>query len=376
MFEKAYKIELKPTQAQINLLLKHFGCSRFVYNQMLADRIKLYETEKKSSTAYTDINKLPEMKREYEWLKEVDSTSLQISCQHLDQSYKNFFREKKGFPKFHKKGQNDSYTTRNPRIKSKRRLHLPKIGEIVTKENLPINKQYTKATISRKGNRFFVSILCKVDIQPKPKTEQEVGIDLGIADLAILSTGEKFENQKFLEKASKKLAREQRRMSKMQKGSNNRNKQRLRVARLHMRITNMRKDYLQKVSTDIVNRFDKIVVENLQVQNMQKNRYLARSIASASWSEFCRMLKYKCRWYGKEFIEVAPQNTSKNCSECGYKNDKLRLADRSWVCPECGVLHDRDINASINILEKSRTGSAVEPVDTLRNGVIEQENLS
>jgi len=162
----------------------------------------------------------------------------------------------------------------------------------------------------------------------------------------------------------------------MQKGSNNRNKQRLVVSRLHMRISNLRKDYLQKISTDIVVRFDKIVVENLRVQNMQKNRRLAKSIASASWSEFCRMLEYKCKWYGKEFVKVAPQNTSKNCSVCGYKNDKLRLADRSWVCPECGVNHDRDINASINILSKSRTGSAVEPVDTLHNGVIEQENLS
>ena len=356
---KAYKFRLYPNEEQRIYLAKTFGCTRFIYNQMLAERIKSYEENKDLDIKTMKYPTPAQYKSEYEWLKEVDSLALANSQINLDKAYKNFFRDKSvGFPKFKKKGNTNSYTTNNQNgtvyIKDNH-IKVPKLKSMIKMEqHREFNGLIKSCTVSQvPSGKYFISILVDTENIQLPKTDKKVGIDLGIKEFAITSDGEFFSNPKNLKKSEKRLKKLQKDLSRKQKGSNNRRKARIKVAKIHEKIANQRKDMLHKVSTQLINENQVIVIEDLKVSNMIKNHKLAKSIADASWSEFRTMLKYKAKWCGREII-IAPSNyaSSQLCSNCGNKSSQTKdLSCRTYICPVCGMIMDRDINASKNLLK-------------------------
>ena len=363
---KAYKYRLYPNKEQKEQISKTFGCCRFVYNQMLAKRIDDYKQENKSMSKI-DMNNYCNrvMKKEFEWLKEVDKCALTNSIYNLDEAYRNFFRRVKqgqgiGFPKFKsKKNRRNSYKTNfsNGNIKvdfTNNKIQLPKLKWIKAKVHREFVGKIKSATISQTpSGKYFVSILVDTENVQLPKLETKVGIDLGLKDFAITSDGEIFDNPKWLRKQEHKLKKAQRNLSRKKKGSKNREKARIKVAKIHEKIANQRKDYLHKISSYITNENQVIVIEDLKVSNMMSNHKLAKAIGEVSWYEFRTMLEYKCEWKGRQLI-IAPTNyaSSQLCSNCGNKSQQTKdLSCRTYVCEKCGMVLDRDINASINLLK-------------------------
>ena len=359
---KSFKYRLYPNKEQEIQIQKTFGCCRFVYNQTLAHRKELYETEKKSMSKIDCNNFVNQnLKKEYEWLKEADKFALTNSVYNMDSAYQKFFKEHAGYPKFKsKKNNRKSYSTNSTNNNitvdfDNNKIKLPKLKWIKAKVHRRFIGTIKSATVSQTpSGKYFVSILIDCEnFQMKP-TGAMVGIDLGIKDLLITSDGDKFENPKTLYKYEKKLAKEQRKLAKKKIGSNNRNKQRIKVARLNEKITNIRKDNLHKISHKLIQENQLIVSENLKVSNMVKNHNLAKSIYDCSWYELTRQLEYKAEWNGRKYVKIDTYfPSSQLCSKCGYQNTETKdLSIRKWTCPCCGIKHDRDINAAINILNE------------------------
>ncbi len=356
---KAYKYRIYPNKEQKIQIAKTFGCCRFVYNQTLAYHKDAYENEKKS-VSKTDCNNYcnRELKKEYEWLKDVDKFALTNAIYNMDAAYRKFFKEHAGYPKFKSKRDNHkSYTTNytNENIVvdfEKGRVKLPKLKMVKAKPPREFEGQIKSATISQMpSGKYFVSILVEEEQVELPKVEKSVGIDLGIKDLVITSDGEKIDNLKLIKKYENKLVRQQRKLAHKQKGSKNREKQRIKVAKIYEKIANTRNDYLHKISHKLINENQVIVSEDLSVSNMVKNANLAKPISDCGWSELTRQLQYKADWYGRTYVKIGIfVPSSQTCHVFGYKNEETKdLSVRKWTCPQCRTEHDRDINAAINI---------------------------
>lgn len=361
MAEKAYKYRIYPNKKQQELIQKTFGCTRFVYNYYLNKRKEMYENDKTAFTYNMCSKDLTKLKKELEWLKEPDKDSLQKALKDLDMAYQKFFKEHTGFPKLKsKKNRYKSYRTSctndNIRFENKH-IKLPKLGFVKTRDKQVPQGRILNATISQEPNGHYYCSICCTDVEHKQlqKTNQNVGIDLGLVDFAIMSDGIKIENSRFYEKSEQKLSKLQRELSRKTIGSNRWNKTRIKVANLQKHISNQRSDFLQKLTTEIVKAYDVIAIEDLNVKHMKETDSTIRNkrVGDVSWSEFRRMLTYKTQWYGKQLSVVDRYYPSSQiCHCCGHRDGKKSEDIRFWICSNCNSELDRDINAAINILNE------------------------
>lgn len=352
----AFKYRLYPTKSQEVLLSKHFGACRFLYNLAIETKMAAYSSTRTNLSRYDLAKQLTDLKNDCDWLREVNAQSLQSELMHLDAAYSKFFKGLASFPRFKKRGSRQSFQCPQNSKLNEGKLKIPKFPEgIKIALSRPFEGEMRTVTISKTPtNKYFASILVQ-DNKPIPKKtkikeETTVGVDLGIKTFAALSDGNQYENPKHLKRSLKRLKMLQKRASKKVKGSSNRKKANLKVALLHEKITNQRKDFLHKFSDAITKQYDTICVENLNIAGMVKNHNLAQAVSDVGWSSGLDMLKYKSEWRGKTYLEIGRFDpSSKLHSKCGYLNKELTLSDRTWVCPKCGGTVDRDMNAAENI---------------------------
>ena len=373
--KKTYKYRLYPNQIQQQMLEEHFGCVRFVYNYILNYKKNIYQKDKMSLSYYKTTTLLTKLKKDekFSWLCNVNSQSLQQSLKHLDFAYQRFFKIKNGFPKFKSKKYKQSFKVpQNVKIEDNI-LSIPKIKniKIVAHRAIPQYATIKNVTISKTSTgKYFAAVLIEdhKELPKKPLVSNVLGLDFGLTHLAITSDGNKIANPRCLNKSLERLKLLQQRLSSKQKGSKNKNKARLKVAKLHEKIANQRNDYLHKLSRRLCeSQADTIAIEDLSIQKMMQNGNLAKSIGDVAWHELRRQLEYKCEWYGKNLVVIDKYFPStKTCSACGAVNENLALKDREWQCLSCKATHDRDINAAINIAAQAGPGRPSAP--TLKVG--------
>jgi len=363
----AYRYELKPNNRQRTLLAKHAGCARFAYNWGLAQRKELYEKKKKSTTAIAQHRQLNKLKKtKYPWMYEVSKCAPQEALRDLHKAYQNFFRDikkgkKAGFPKFKKKGVNDSFRLTGSIYVFDKSMQLPRIGIVRTKERTDVKGRILSVTVSRQAERWYVSLAVarERDI-PQNASSLAVGIDLDLELFATFSSGQKVSNPQHLKHSLRLLKRRYKQHSRKKKGSSNRKKSAQKLAKLHSKIRNQRRDFLHKLSSELAKTKSVIAMEDLNVKGMVRNKHLSRSISDVGWTMFKTMLEYKTRWYGSRLVTADKfYPSSKLCSRCGCLNRELKLSNRVFCCPECRLQIDRDLNAAIN-LEKLATASSAE----------------
>jgi len=357
MVNKTYRFRLFPTAEQEILLAKHFGCTRYVYNHFLNERKEQYQADKKSDNYYKQAATLTKLKKEEDtkWLKEVNSQTLQFALRSLDTAFLNFFRGNAQFPKFKSRKHKNTFTIPQFGKLEDGKIIIPKFKDgIKVKLHREVKGKIGKMSITKTPTgKYYVSIFTEQEVEELPKTNKQVGIDLGLKDFVITSDNKKYKNNRYTKKYAKQLKKAQQHLSRKQKGSNGFEKQKLKVAKIHEKIASCRLDTLHKVSKELVESYDLISIEDLNVKGMIKNHKLSKHIADASWGNFVTLLQYKCDWYGKELVKVNRfYPSSKTCGDCNWINQELKLSDREWTCKSCGAIHDRDVNASRNILKE------------------------
>ena len=355
---KGYRLRLYPNKAQETMIAKTFGCCRFLYNKMLEDMMDGLDKGLRVNVSQADY------KEEFPWLGEVDSQALAMERIHLRSAFSKHYKEGNGFPKYKRKADNNqSYSTHSSHGAvrfEEGRIRLPKVGFIRVRPAPPCEGKLGIVTVSRvPSGKYFLSFQLEEWVLGYPSGGGEIGLDLGVKDFVVTSSGKVYENKRVLDRYAKRLARAQQRLSGMQKGSHNWEKQRKVVARIHEKVANIRRDYIHKVSHELVEENQLIVSEDLNVQGLMKNHRLAGAISDVSWYELTRQLSYKSDWYGRRYLKVGRYYPStQTCSVCGYVNKDLRgsegLSIRAWDCPVCGTHHDRDLNAAINILNEGK----------------------
>lgn len=384
---KAFKYQLQPTKEQEVLLNKHFGCSRFVWNWALGEKMKAYQLDKTNLSRYDLQAKLPIMKKqeEYSWLKEVNSLAIQSKLEDLDKAYTAFYRKKANYPKFKSKKNKQTFRVpQNTKVNwEEKKVIIPKFLEGIKfdahrKFDGKISSSYVSKTPTGK---YFISILVddSKELPAKPNIQENttIGIDLGITYFATISNGEKIHNPRLLKIKLDRIMRQSRKLSRKQKGSKNRDKQKIKLAKLHEQVTNSRKDFHHKLSYKLTHdsQVDTIVMETLSIQNMMKNRKLSRHISDCAWYQFQTFLKYKCNWYGKNFIQIGRFEPSSKLCSCGEINHELTLKDRVWTCKSCSSSHDRDILASNNIKQIGLGQPEYKPVEMSNSKSVKQETV-
>ena len=354
---RTYKFRLYPTKAQTELLAKHFGCARFVYNYFLNQRQEQYRLTGKSDNYYEQKKTLTKLKKQEDtaWLKDVNAQSLQFALRCLETSYTNFFKKRAGFPKFKSKRSKNSFTAPQFSYIGENRLFIIKFKEgIKCRVHREIKGKIGKVTITKTpSGKYFASVCTEEEYAPTiEKSGKAVGLDLGLKDFLTTSDGEKFKNNRYTKKYERRLATAQKHLSRKKKGSRGHESQRLKVARLYEKVSNSRADYLHKCAIELVRRYDIICIEDLNVKGMVRNHKLSKSISDASWYSFVSMLTYKAEWNGKEVVKIDRfYPSSQTCSACGNINGQTKdLSVREWECPSCHTHHNRDVNAAINIL--------------------------
>jgi putative transposase len=380
---KAFKFRLHPTKEQEALLSKHFGCSRFIYNHFLAEKQKHYLENKTTLNFNQCAGNLVAKKKneEFQWLKEVNSQVLISTLMNLETAYGNFFRKKSKFPRFKsKKNKNSFQIPQHITLKTSNTIQIPKFKEgLKFVRHRELKGEIKSATISKNSSgKYYISVICVVEKPIKhKKTGKNIGIDLGLNDFLITSEGQRYCNPKFLKKYEIKLKRKQKILSRKEKGSKGRDKARLAVAKVHEKITNSRNDMQHKVSTKLVRDYDLIAIEDLNVKGMVKNHKLAKAISDVAWSSFVSKLKYKAQWYGREVIVIDRfYPSSKTCSCCDHVKESLSLKERTWTCSKCNTIHDRDVNASKNILRRSLASRSTGTVDNRNGAKIRPKEIS
>lgn len=371
---RTYRYKLAPTPAQQQQLGQWLGSCRYVYNLSLSYKKTLWE-QSKVSIGKNEIQKeLSTIAKETDWLGCVHSQVLQEVTDRVFNAYDGFFKQGKGFPKFARKGQYQSFSFKQGVKINSTHVQLPKFGKIKYRNSQACTGTIKRATVRECADGWYVCLCVETNIEPLEPVESSIGIDMGIKSLLVTSTGETVENPKHLYKAEKRLKRLQRLVSRKKKGSANRKKAVKKLARQHQKVANTRTDFQHKVTTRLIRENQAIAVESLQIKNMLANHHLAKSISDAGWYSLTQMLEYKARWYGRSFERVNARHTSQDCSGCGYRKSDLTLSVREWTCPQCQAVLDRDVNAAINIKNRAVGHTVIQLVELDSSSTLKQES--